>query len=453
MNARPLVLCTVTLSTLVCGSRAEAGTIDLSTADAKLVGEEGRDSAGAYLSGAGDVDGDGHDDLLVGAIGNDEGGRLAGAAYLVRGPVAGTVDLSMADAKLVGEDRGDGAGRVAGAGDVDGDGLDDLLVGAPWARSSLPGSSVRRFGGVAYVVLGPVTGTLDLSLADAKLLGSTGEAAGVGVAGAGDVNNDGLDDMLVMPVDYNLGRVYLVLSPVPETFDLWNRAEKLVGEAPGDLAIIGAGAGDVDADGYDDLLIGAFGNDEGGGDAGAAYVVLGPVTGDFDLSLADAKLLGERGGNLAGSGVSGAGDVNSDGHDDLLIAPGYLMLGPVSGTIDLSLADAKFRDDGHWASEWFSGPGDVDADGYDDVLMGVPFDSDRGINAGGAYLVRGPVSGTLDLSRAADAKLVGERAEDYAGVGVSGAGDVDADGRADILVGSQVNGPGGAAYLLYGAGL
>src|SRR6185436_13418728 len=106
------------------------GTLDLALADAKLVGEEPDDLAGHSVSDAGDVDGDGHDDLLVGALGNDEGGSTAGAAYLVVGPVTGTLDLSRADAKLVGEAPNDWCGiSVSGAGDVDGDGHDDLLVG------------------------------------------------------------------------------------------------------------------------------------------------------------------------------------------------------------------------------------------------------------------------------------------------------------------------------------
>jgi hypothetical protein len=139
-------------------NRDEAVHIDLSTTDAKLVGEHDGDVAGVSVSGAGDVDGDGHDDLLVGAYGNKKGGAYyVGAAYLVLGPVTGTFDLGRADAKLEGESVDDWAGwSVSSARDVDDDGHDDLLVGAPY--NSEGGSSA----GVAYVVLGPVTGTFDL---------------------------------------------------------------------------------------------------------------------------------------------------------------------------------------------------------------------------------------------------------------------------------------------------
>jgi hypothetical protein len=99
-----------------------------------------------------------------------------------------------------------------------------------------------------------------------------------------------------------------------------------------------------------------------------------------------------------------------------------------------------------------SGAGDVDADGHDDVLVGAYSNNGGGPDSGAAYLVLGPVTGTLELARA-DVKLVGEEANDWAGTTVSGAGDVDADGRGDLLIGAAYNDEGGAAYLIYGGGL
>jgi hypothetical protein len=431
-------------------------TIAMSGAAARLIGEAPYDYAGYSVSGAGDVDSDGFDDLLVGARCNDEGGGCAGAAYLVLGPVSGDLDLGSADARLVGEEVMDYAGiSVSGAGDVDGDGFDDLLVGA--------------YDGAAYLVLGPVSGDFDLGSADARLIGEAAtDYAGFSVSGAGDVDGDGFDDLLVGAFGNDTGGVeagtaYLVLGPVSGALDLSGARARLIGEASADYAGQSvSGAGDVDGDGFDDLLVGAPQNGTSGSRVGAGYMVLGPVSGDLDLGSADARLIGEDANDNAGSSVSGAGDVNGDGFDDLLVGAddaggsgagvAYLVLGPVSGDIDLGSADARLIGEDDWdhVGDAVSGAGDADGDGFDDLLVGAFANDAGGSRAGSAYLVLGPVSGGFDLG-SADARLIGEVASDEAGCSVSGAGDVDGDGFDDLLAGAWSNDLGGtdagAAYL------
>jgi hypothetical protein len=441
-------------------------TVDLSATDAKIVGERVGSFLGSSVSGAGDMNGDGRDDILLGSETDQEGGLSAGAAFIVMGPVTGTVDLATTGAKLVGE-RGDHAGfTVAAAGDVNGDDQDDVLIGAKEKNEGGGGA------GGAYLVLGPVTADLDLGLADAQLIGEEASDHARAVAGAGDVNGDGHDDLLIGapgPIGrgrYTAGAAYLVLGPVTGTLDLSLADAKFVGEGSHDMAGASvSGAGDVDGDGQDDFLIGSIGYAAGG----AVYLLLGPTTGTLDLSLADAKL---RGHGQAGI-CSGAGDVDGDGHDDVLVgAPttsptgaAHLVLGPITGPFDLVHADATFVGDGEEpiypierVGMSVSGAGDVDGNGHDDVLIGAPYNDEGGDTAGAAYLVLGPVTGTFDLTMA-DAFFVGEAIFDKAGdtTGVSGAGDVDGDGRADVLIGAHNNDGGGssagAAYLIYGASL
>jgi hypothetical protein len=286
------------------------------------------------VSSAGDVDGDGLDDVLVGAYGNDDGGSYAGAVYVVLGSSLGTsstIDLSTADYKLVGENASDYAGRsVSSAGDVDDDGLDDLLIGAPYNDDG--GSNT----GAAYIILGSSLGTIttiDLSTADYKLIGEyASDYAGQSVSSAGDVDGDGLDDVLVGANGDDdggsyAGAVYIVLGSslgTSSTIDLSTADYKLVGENAYDYAGNSvSSAGDIDGDGLDDVLVGAFGYYNGEGDEGAAYLVLGSSLGTsatIDLSSADYNLVGEDVEDLAGYSVSSAGDVDGDGLDDVLVS-------------------------------------------------------------------------------------------------------------------------------------
>ena len=451
---------------------------DTSLADslASFWGENSQDHSGCAISGAGDVNGDGFDDILIGAYLNADGGTYAGQTYLILGRESGwamDTDLSTANASFWGEGSYEYSGiSVSIAGDVNGDGFDDILIGAHLNDDG------GYNAGQTYLILGKASGwamDTNLSTADASFWGeNVNDNSGYPVTGAGDVNGDGFDDLLIGAYEnddggYNTGQTYLVLGKASGwamDTDLSAADASFRGEGSSDHSGRSvSGAGDVNGDGFDDILIGASGNDEGGDGAGQAYLILGKASGwamDTNLSAADASFWGESGFDIAGNGLSGAGDVNADGFDDILIGAyysgeggaeagqTYVIFGKRYGwamDTNLSTADASFlgEDSGDYSGYAVSGTGDVNADGFDDLLIGAYEDEDGGERAGQTYLVLGKSSGwamDTDLS-AADASFWGEAEIDYSGLAVAGAGDVNGDGYDDILIGALFNDEGG----------
>ncbi|MFW9995952.1 MAG: integrin alpha, partial [Candidatus Odinarchaeota archaeon] len=318
---------------------------NLSNANASFIGEafsgtNMADLSGYSVAGAGDVNNDGYDDILIGAPASCNGEidlQGAGQTFLILGrPTTDwqmDLDLSAANASFIGEDRSDNSGHsVAGAGDVNNDGFDDILIGAPGDDDG------GNNAGQTYLILGRPTANwqmdLDLSAASASFIGEgsdpiLGDHSGSSVAGAGDVNNDGYDDILI-GASYNnesgtlAGQTYLILGRPTANWqmdlDLSAADASFIGELGGDHSGGSvAGAGDVNNDGYDDILIAA----PGSGAVGQTYLILGRPTAnwqmDLDLSAASASFIGEYLGDCSGYSVAGAGDVNKDGYDDILI--------------------------------------------------------------------------------------------------------------------------------------
>ena len=424
------------------------------------------------FDGAGDFNGDGFDDIAIGALRNSDSGTYSGAAYVVFGPLTGQLNVGSADLKVTGLADTDYVGRgVTGAGDTNNDGYDDILIGA------IGDDTGGTDAGAAFLVLGPASGSFNVNSADAELSGAAaGDIAGE-LSYAGDVNGDGFDDIFV-GAQYNgdggtrAGAAYLLFGPTSADESLANADVIFTGENANDEAASSiGGGGDIDGDGFLDLLIAARGEDSGGEGAGAVYVIYGDnAMTDTDLSAADAKFTGEAANAQIGWGVSlaSAGDTNGDGYADIVVGArydseaarnaggAYIIEGPVSGTASLSTADGKLLGEsaGDYTGDSVHGPGDVDNDGFDDILVGSGYSDVGNTNAGAVYMVRGPVSGTTSLSTAAG-RIAATGKEDRArGRGV---GDIDDDGIPDIMIGSMLNDDAGtdagSAYLFLGAGL
>ena len=431
----------------------------------------GSEYAGSAVSFVPDMDGDGDDEILIGA--QEMSGM--GGAYLFFGDASGSLSLASGDVTLTGEASTDRTGKsVDSAGDHNGDGFNDLLVvGFNQAQS---GSGV---GTRAYVVTGPLTaGSIGLATAFRRISDTSADVYGdASIAGVGDVNVDGCDDFLVGYHDYSSsgstsdpGHAYLFLgtntgstSLVPSDGDL-----HLYGETADARASEVAGPGDVNADGFLDLAVGARFTDIGGASAaGAAYVVHSPITGELDLADADTRLVGYDSNNNTGTALDGAGDVNADGYADLVIGAAaaqpngyqsgeaYLFYGASSGILSGPVTGAAAIFEGVTSSTSAGGAvsygGDVDGDGYDDILIGAQLEDSQTSNAGATYLLYGPLSGTMVLD-SADAIFYGEQSSGYSGAALDGGGDADGDGLVDLLIGAyRQNSDGGAVYLFLGS--
>jgi Ca2+-binding RTX toxin-like protein len=301
----------------------------------EIKGTKPGDFLGNSVAAAGDVNNDGFQDILVGAVGHDFGrGDFCGAAYLVYGRAGGfpaeIIAGSLTGAtgvQIVGGIPNSRVGHsVAGAGDVNGDGYDDFLVGVPEQ-----GLVSNLDEGHTYLIYG---GTLEMG---AVIRGNIGSASAGSVSGAGDVNGDGFDDLLIGAVQEDFtgnqeGVAYVVYGSAAGVEDRLSDIDgtngfKLFGEAPFDGFGMGvSAAGDVNGDGYDDILVGASGH----GDGGTGYVVYG---GDFSRivdssgTAGNDLILGDDNVNVYVTGAGndtldgiGGNDVLKGGHgDDRLI--------------------------------------------------------------------------------------------------------------------------------------
>jgi hypothetical protein len=426
-------------------------TIGTNTYGQELNGYEDYCSFGQSVANAGDVNGDGFSDIIIGASGFDSGQPNSGAAYIYYGAQQGinantvTKIEHIAGSHLLGY-------SVAGAGDVNGDGYDDVIIGdmsyfVAWdpQKGSIEGAALVYYGSPQ----GINQNTFSVIKND-----QTASSFGWAVSSAGDVNGDGFDDVLVGDPNYDKqyddGAVFVYHGSAQGINT--TAAITLEGnQAAAELGFSLAPAGDINGDGFDDIVVGAAFYSNSQDAEGAAFVFHGSITGINDTATILENNVSEA---WMGYSVSGAGDLNGDGFSDIVIGCPTSQAGEGATLIyygssssinnNSSKATLAIGQPSYFGNA-VSSAGDYNGDGYGDLVIGAVNYSPT--NTGAAFMFLGSSNG---ISPQTPIKFESNIANSEMGTSVACAGDINGDGYSDILIGAPFHHSKGSAFLFKG---
>ena len=439
------------------GSTDEVCTYDQDDADVLISGASSTYEYLAQSMDGGDIDGDGVDDIIVGSYGYDSPSSYAGTVYVFEGGVSSGTSLNVRSDAMIqvsGTASSNYVGYRVDSEDLDGDGYDDLIIGAYYNLSSYKGG--------AAVFYGPVSGSTSYRITDADgtVTGvNSYDYASYFLMKTSDMDGDGYLELMVGAYAYDTPGSSAGIVGGEETpsgtVALTSADWYVTGNSSSDYVGFSGAAGDLDADGTEDFAFGApYGEN-------AAFIINGPISGSYTVSDADVKISHWTTSDYTGCQVA-AGDMDGDGYDDLVMGSYYddtaasyggamyFFYGPVTSDMtDRTDADAAIFGS---ASEYLSYPYynsfeflDMDGDGAEELVLSSSYNDLGATNGGAMFVYTGALSGSL--STTSDYIVGISHTDTYAYMGRQwGYGDIDDDGKTDLLVG----GYGASSY--YGEG-
>ena len=372
------------------------------TAAAMLESNQANAQMGYSVASAGDVNGDGYSDLIVGANFFDNGQTDEGGAFVYHGSATG---INTTAAAMVESNQADAymGNSVASAGDVNGDGYSDVIVGAPGNDSG------EADEGSAFVYHGSAIG---INTTEAAFIQSNQVNANMGnsVGSSGDVNGDGYSDVIVGAWYFDNGQtdegVAFVYHGSATGINTTAAAMLEGNQVNAQMGSSVASAGDVNGDGYSDVIVGAPLFDNGEINGGAAFVYHGSATG---INSTAAAIILHTQLNVftnVGNSVASAGDVNGDGYSDVIVGAylwdagpdfsgaAFVHHGSATGINTTAAAMVRGVFSAGFLGSSVASAGDVNSDGYSDVIVGAPGMYFTNILRGGAFVYHGNSPGT-----------------------------------------------------------